>query len=117
MLIEMHKEFETHNYQESRAKLSSLFKARPQFQSKHLARQSEPTGGDPGFFGGRAYTVDKRLSYLYPPPAGYARPPTRKGWGHFYSNKKHKAVTLSTLLPYVYDSCLLNYGRPELRKI
>jgi len=26
--------------------------------------------------------------------------------------KKEKAVTLCPLLPYVYDSCLLGYGRP-----
>ena len=31
---------------------------------------------------------------------------------NFIAIKKHKAVTLSPLLPYVYDSLLLIYGRP-----
>jgi hypothetical protein len=29
-----------------------------------------------------------------------------------FAIKKEKAVTLNQLLPYVYDSCLLSYGRP-----
>jgi hypothetical protein len=36
---------------------------------------------------------------------------------NFIAIKKEKTVTLSTLLPYVYDSYLLSYGRPELLEV
>ena len=35
---------------------------------------------------------------------------------NFIAIKKHKAVTLSPLLPYVYDSLLLIYGRKFLSR-
>jgi len=40
----------------------------------------------------------------------------RKDEINFIAIKKEKAVTLNPLLPYVYDSCLLIYGCPELRR-
>jgi hypothetical protein len=50
----------------------------------------------------------KRLSYLMP-----TRHPKKDGINFIAIKKeKAKAVTLSTLLPYVFDSYLLSYGRP-----
>ncbi len=55
---------------------------------------------------GRNSTCGKRLAYLMP-----ARQPKKDGV-IFIAIKTKKAVTLSSLLPCVYDSYLFAYGRP-----
>ena len=52
----------------------------------------------------------KRLSYLMPTHQ------PKKDRINFIAIKKEKAVTLSPLLPYVYNSYLLVYGRYILKR-